>query len=105
MSGLFIIVLYTLYIEFIYNAFCQKLTLDISQKYDSWIERINLSKYHIDVSGAGSSTHFFCLSEDNTPIFRWIYDWETEQVVFLRIYDKQEYRTFKKEYNSSIFEE
>lgn len=105
MLGLFIIVLYTLYIEIIYNAFCQKITLDISQKYDSWIERINLSKYYIDVSGTGSSTHFFCLSEDNTPIFRWIYDWETEQVVFLRIYDKQEYRTFKKEYNSSIFEE
>lgn len=91
--------------EFIYNAFCQKLTLEFSQRYNSWTERINLLKYHIDISETGRSTHFFCLSEDNNPIFRWIYDWETQHVVFLRIYDKREYKKFKRNYNSSIFEE
>ena len=96
--GLFIIIVYTLYVEFVYNSFCEKLTLDISQNFKPWIERINLSNYYIDISTAGHSTHFFCLTKDNTPVFRWIYDWEMEQVVFLRVYDRKEYKAFKREY-------
>ena len=96
--GLFVIIVYTLYEEFMYNSFCEKLTLDISQSSKSWIERITFSKYHIDISTDGHSTHFFCLTEDNIPVFRWIYDWEMEQVVFLRVYDRKKYKVFKREY-------
>jgi hypothetical protein len=96
--GIFIIIIYTLYIELMYNSFCAKLTLDISKRYNSWVERITLSKYNIDISSTGHSTHFFCLTKDNTPIFRWIYDWEMKQVVFLKVYDKKEYKVFKRDY-------
>jgi hypothetical protein len=96
--GLFIIIVYTLYVEFVYNSFCERLTLDISQNFNSWIERITFSNYHIDISTDGHSMHFFCLTKDNTPVFRWIYDWEMEQVVFLRVYDRKEYKAFKREY-------
>ena len=97
--GVFVIIIYTLYIEFVYNSFCERLTLDISQNFKQWIERINISsKYYIDISTTGHSTHFFCLTKDNTPVFRWIYDWEMEQVVFLKVYDRKEYKVFKREY-------
>lgn len=100
LGTLCMMIAYTLYIEFKYNYFFKKSTMYCSE-HQLWIERINLSSFYIDRSGL-ASTHYFCLTNDAIPVCRWIFDNESNKVVFYKIYDNKLFKQFKREQNTLL---